>query len=142
MAIRSSEEPKVEMTPMIDVVFQLLIFFVVTLKQEDILAKLMASRPAPDPNAKPDQQPDLIDITVHKHGFIFKQRAVSLEGLDRQIERYSRMSKNATVIIRCTSDSKQRYLVQAMDICTRNGVWKVGFIAVQDPKDKTKKRRP
>ena len=119
MASRSSEEPKVEMTPMIDVVFQLLIFFVVTLKQEDILAKLMASRPAPDPNAKPDQQPDLIDITVHKHGFIFKQRPVSLEGLDRQIERYSRMSKNATVIIRCTSDSKQRYLVQAMDICSK-----------------------
>ena len=119
MASRSNEEPKVEMTPMIDVVFQLLIFFVVTLKQEDILAKLMASRPAPDPNAKPDQQPDLIDITVHKHGFIFKQRAVSLEGLDRQIERYSRLSKNATVIIRCTSDSKQRYLVQAMDICSK-----------------------
>ncbi len=119
MAARSMEEAKVEMTPMIDVVFQLLIFFVVTLKQEDILAKLMASRPAPDPNAKPDEQPDLIDITVHKHGFIFKQRAVSLEGLDRQIERYSRLSKNATVIIRCTSDSKQRYLVQAMDICSK-----------------------
>ena len=115
----TGEEVTLEMTPMIDVVFQLLIFFVVTLKQEDILAKLMASRPAPDPNAKPDQQPDLIDITVHKHGFIFKQRAVSLEGLDRQIERYSRMSKNATVIIRCTSDSKQRYLVQAMDICSK-----------------------
>ena len=119
MAARSMEEAKVEMTPMIDVVFQLLIFFVVTLKQEDILAKLMASRPAPDPSAKPDEQPELIDITVHKHGFIFKQRAVSLEGLDRQIERYSRMSKNATVIIRCTSDSKQRYLVQAMDICSK-----------------------
>ena len=119
MASRSNEEPKVEMTPMIDVVFQLLIFFVVTLKQEDILAKLMASRPAPDPNAKPDEQPELIDITVHKHGFIFKQRPVSLEGLDRQIERYSRLSKNATVIIRCTSDSKQRYLIQAMDICSK-----------------------
>ena len=119
MARKKQEDPKAEMTPMIDVVFQLLIFFVVTLKQEDILAKLMASRPAPDPSAKPDQQPDLIDITVHKHGFIFKQRAVTLEGLDRQIERYSRMSKNATVIIRCTADSKQRYLVQAMDICSK-----------------------
>jgi biopolymer transport protein ExbD len=108
------------MTPMIDVVFQLLIFFVVTLKQEDILAKLMASRPAPDPSAKPDEQPDLIDITVHKHGFIFKGKPVSLEGLDRQIERYSRMSKSANVIIRCTADSKQRYLVQAMDICSKH----------------------
>ena len=87
MAARSNEEPKVEMTPMIDVVFQLLIFFVVTLKQEDILAKLMASRPAPDPTAQPDKQPDLIDITVHKHGFIFKGKPVSLEGLDRHIAR-------------------------------------------------------
>ncbi|MBQ7722393.1 MAG: biopolymer transporter ExbD [Kiritimatiellae bacterium] len=119
MAARSQEDAKVEMTPMIDVVFQLLIFFVVTLKQEDILSKLMASRPAPDPTAKPDQQPDLIDITVHKHGFIFKGKPVSLEGLDRTIERYSRGSKNANVIIRCTSDSKQRYLVQAMDICSK-----------------------
>ena len=119
MAARSQEDAKVEMTPMIDVVFQLLIFFVVTLKQEDILSKLMASRPAPDPTAKPDQQPDLIDITVHKHGFIFKGKPVSLEGLDRTIERYSRGSKNANVIIRCTSDSKQRYRVQAMDICSK-----------------------
>jgi biopolymer transport protein ExbD len=29
------ESPKLDMTPMIDVVFQLLIFFVVTLKQEE-----------------------------------------------------------------------------------------------------------
>ena len=119
MAVRSNEEPKVEMTPMIDIVFQLLIFFVVTLKQEDILAKLMASRPAPDPTAQPDKQPDLIDITVHKHGFIFKGKPVSLEGLDRQIARYSRLSTTANVIIRCTGDSKQRYLVQAMDICSK-----------------------
>ena len=119
MARKPQENPKAEMTPMIDVVFQLLIFFIVTLKQEDILSKLMASRPAPDPNAQPDKQPDLIDITVHKYGFIFKGKAVSLEGLDRQIATYSRMSKNANVIIRCTGDSKQRYLVQAMDICSK-----------------------
>ena len=43
------ESPKLDMTPMIDVVFQLLIFFVVTLKQEDILSKLSAARPAPNP---------------------------------------------------------------------------------------------
>lgn len=120
MAARSNEEPKVEMTPMIDVVFQLLIFFVVTLKQEDILAKLMASRPAPDPNADPEHQPDLIDITVHEGGFIFKGKVVTREGLDKQIATYARVSKNANVIIRCTKNSKQRYLVQAMDICSRH----------------------
>jgi biopolymer transport protein ExbD len=59
------------MTPMIDVVFQLLIFFVVTLKQEDILSKLSAARPAPDPNANPQKQPDPTTIIVCPQGFLF-----------------------------------------------------------------------
>ena len=114
-----SEDAKVEMTPMIDVVFQLLIFFIVTLKQEDILSKLMASRPAPDPNAVPESQPDLINIQVHRGGFIIKGTSVSLEGLDRQIKRYAEMSRSANVIFRCTKDSPHGNLVKALDICAK-----------------------
>ena len=40
MALKQQENPKLEMTPMIDVVFELLIFFVVTIKQEDLFTKL------------------------------------------------------------------------------------------------------
>ena len=114
-----SDEAKVEMPPMIDVVFQLLIFFVVTLKQEDILSKLMASRPAPDPNAKKEEQPDLINIEINKYGFVVKGNAVSLEGLDRQMRRYAAMSTSANVLLRCTSDSPHQFLVQALDICSK-----------------------
>ena len=122
MAKRLSDEAKVEMTPMIDVVFQLLIFFVVTLKQDDILAKLMAARPARDNDPIESPQLDLIDITVHSNGFIFKGKPVSRDTLDRQIERYSKFSKNASIILRCTNDSKQSYLVQAMDICAKHNM--------------------
>ena len=44
------DEATLEMTPMIDVVFQLLIFFIVTLNQPDILSQLEALRPAPNPS--------------------------------------------------------------------------------------------
>ena len=118
---RESNEAKAEMTPMIDVVFQLLIFFVVTLKQEDILSRFSAARPARDADIdriEPDL--NLIDITVHKGGFIFKQRPVTIEALDRQIERYSRMSKTASVVIRCTKDSPQSNLIQVMDVCSKH----------------------
>ena len=115
-----SEDAKTEMTPMIDVVFQLLIFFVVTLKQEDILSKLMASRPAPDPNAVPESQPDLINIQVHRTGFIIKGRPVTLDGLDRQIARYAAMSRTANVIFRCTKDSPHGNLVKALDVCAKH----------------------
>ena len=117
---RESQEAKVEMTPMIDVVFQLLIFFVVTLKQDDILSRFSAARPATDDGAIVNPTPELIDITIHKGGFVFKQRPVSLEGLDRQIERYSRLSKTASVVIRCTKDSPQSNLIQVLDVCSKH----------------------
>ena len=118
---RDSHEAKVEMTPMIDVVFQLLIFFVVTLKQEDILSRFSAARPGNDPDVSiEDPKPDLIDITIHKGGFIFKQNPVSIEGLDKQIGRYSRLSKTATVVIRCTKDSPQSNLIKVLDVCSKH----------------------
>ena len=113
-------EAKAEMTPMIDVVFQLLIFFVVTLKQEDILSRLMASRPAPDKNAKPEEQPDLINIEINRWGFIVKGRKLSLAELDRQMKNYAAMSKTANVLLRCTGDSPHEYLVEALDICAKH----------------------
>ena len=47
MARKPQENPALDMTPMIDVVFELIIFFVVTIKQEDVFSKLNANRPAP-----------------------------------------------------------------------------------------------
>ena len=126
---RDSQEAKVEMTPMIDVVFQLLIFFVVTLKQDDIMSRFTAARPAHDSGFSGPTL-ELIDITIHKGGFVFKQRPVSLEGLDRQIERYSRMSKTASVVIRCTKDSPQSNLIQVLDVCSKHQMKNISIFSM------------
>jgi len=105
---------------MIDVVFQLLIFFIVTLKQEDILSHLDISRPAPDPDAKQeDQVTDLLTILVYKDGFVLKGRPMSLRQLDRRLTRIASYSKTMSVIIKCTADSPHAYLVQLLDICAK-----------------------
>ena len=41
-------EGELEMTPMIDVVFQLLIYFIVTIKPVDVVTNLDVFRPAPE----------------------------------------------------------------------------------------------
>ncbi len=115
----NSDEAKVELTPMIDVVFQLLIFFVVTLKQEDILSKLMATRPSPDPDAKPEEQPNLINIEINDQGYIYKGDVVSKEGLERRLKNAAALSKTANVVFRCTKSSRHEHLVVALDICAK-----------------------
>lgn len=110
---------QLEMTPMIDVVFLLLIFFIVTLKQEDILAHLDVSRPAPDPNQKKVEQVDLLTILVYRDGYMLRGRRVSLKELDRQFTRIATFSKTISVIIKCTADSPHKYLIDVLDVCAK-----------------------
>ena len=106
--LKEQDNPKLEMTPMIDVVFQLLIFFIVTLKQEDILSRLNANRPAPDSNAKSDSQPDVTSIDIGKQGFLLNKDYVDYRTLSARLKQLSSYSKTSSIIIRCTGDSPQR----------------------------------
>ena len=117
------ESPKLDMTPMIDVVFQLLIFFVVTLKQEDILSKLSAARPAPNPNEEQkDKKDDLLTILVGIDGYVYNGRAYRLVDLDKVIGRFAGISKKAMIVIKCTADSPHGMLVQLLDTCNKHGM--------------------
>jgi biopolymer transport protein ExbD len=118
---RKGETPQLEMTPMIDVVFQLLIFFIVTLKQEDIFAHLDVSRPKPDPETRQEID-DLLTILVYNEGYMLKGRRVSLQELDRQLTRIASYSRTVSVIIKCTGDSPHAYLVRLLDICAKCGL--------------------
>ena len=117
---KESENPKLDMTPMIDVVFQLLIFFVVTLKQEDILSKLSAARPAADPNATKENQVEPMTITVAVDGFIFNGIPMRPDALDRKLAQMAKYSKTATVLIKCTMNSPHGLLIQALDLCNKH----------------------
>ena len=113
----TNDQPQLEMTPMIDVVFQLLIFFIVTIKQEDIYSMLSASAPAADPNASSKVQPNVLNIEINKTGFIFRGTPVSSALLEKRLASIAEYDKKVSVVLRCTGDSPHKYLVQTLDIC-------------------------
>ena len=115
------EAAKLEMTPMIDVVFQLLIFFIVTLKQEDILSHLDISRPSPEQDKPPpeEQIDDLLTIQVFRDGYILQGRRVGLKTLDKHLTKLGGYSKNISVIIKCTADSPHARLIRLLNICAK-----------------------
>ncbi len=128
---KQSEGATLEMTPMIDVVFQLLIFFIVTLKEEDILSHLDISRPAPDPNTVPEEQiQDLLNIMVHKGGYVLQGKRVALSELDRQLSRLARMSSGVSVVIKCTGDSPHSYLMRLLDVCAKSNLTNISVFSM------------
>ncbi len=121
MARKQYDNPKAEMTPMIDVVFQLMIFFIVTIKQEDIFSKLNANRPAPNsaPSAQTEENDTQIKIAIGQRGVVFNGRGMSFKELDSNIKKLAASSTKSTVLVRCTLDSPHGFLVHVLDICNK-----------------------
>ena len=131
MARKEQENPQLDMTPMIDVVFELIIFFVVTIKQEDIFSKLNANRPAPNSAPSTSEENDnQIKIDIGPGGMVFNGRGVSLKELDRNIKQLSATSKKSTVLLRCTMDSPHTYLVDALDTCNKYGMYNLSIFSM------------
>ena len=131
MARKFTENPSLDMTPMIDVVFELIIFFVVTIKQDDLFSKLNANRPAPNPNRPNEKVVDeQIVIEVGANGLIYNGRPVSVKELDRNIKMAASVSKKTTVLLQCSLDSPHKFLVDALDVCNKHGLQNLSIFSM------------
>ena len=137
MARKQQDNPALDMTPMIDVVFELIIFFVVTIKQEDLFSKLNANRPAPAPPSATTKVEDDISVTIEigrgrtANGVILKdKREVKRSELDRDLGDIARTSKKTPIIIKCTEDSPHKALVDVLDICYRHELFSVSIFTL------------
>ncbi len=134
--VGSADGAGLDMTPMIDVVFQLIIFFVVTLKQEDILSHLDAMAPAPDSKASPQEKIEMVTIDIYNpktqagEGFLFNKMPVRYAQLDTEIRRAARNNKGSTVLLRCTKDSPHSLLVKALDLCNKHGMTNLAIFSL------------
>ena len=131
MARKPQDNPQLDMTPMIDVVFELIIFFVVTIKQEDLFSKLNANRPAPaTSNASNDENDTQVKIDIGSGGLVFNGRMMNMKQFDQSMREISKTSKSAIVVIRCTLDSPHKYLVDALDTCNKYRMFNVSVFTI------------
>ena len=131
MARKPQDNPQLDMTPMIDVVFELIIFFVVTIKQEDIFSKLNANRPAPaSSNSSSEENDTQVKIDIGSGGLVFNGRMMNLKQFDQSMREISKTSKNSMVVIRCTLDSPHKYLVDALDTCNKYQMYNVSVFSI------------
>ena len=134
MARRQQEDPKAEMTPMIDVVFQLMIFFIVTIKQEDIFSKLNASAPSPNPNQVEQNQvketPIEIQIGQDRRGVLFNRSYVTFAALDQYVKEQATLSTETAVHLKCTLDSPHGSLVRVLDICHKYNMKNLSILSM------------
>lgn len=128
----TEESVEVSMTPMIDVVFQLLIYFLVTFTTPDVLAHLDISRPAPDKTQTEQRTPPkMIRVNIYAEGYSLNGRAVSKKELGNILRRLASFSKSQTVLITCSGSSAHAKLVDVLDICAESGLSKLSVVSAE-----------
>ena len=110
------------MTPMIDVVFLLLIFFIITIKPEDVLGRLIGDQPNSRPDA-PSIAP--VSILIGSDDIYYNGRAVSFERLDNMLGRLAGYDSDLFVSIKCAADSRHGRMVRVMDLCAKHDLKRI-----------------
>ncbi|VGO17022.1 hypothetical protein PDESU_05616 [Pontiella desulfatans] len=125
----TNEEIELSMTPMIDVVFQLLIYFLVTFSTADILAHLDISRPSPDAAQKQQPPADMIRVAVLPQGFAINGREVTEEELSVMLRKLASVSTRQTVLVSCDDQSLHGRLIKALDLCAENKLTQISVMS-------------
>ena len=109
---------------MIDVMFILIIFFLVTttFKEEEI--DHMVNLPTDARNQSLTQSTDtLIKINIRKSGaYVIQGKQVTEEEIDTFMETELQKKPELKVLIRCDQDAKHLFLANIMSICRHVGV--------------------
>jgi len=123
------EESEINITPMLDVVFIMLIFFIVTasfVKE----AGIEVNRPDAQTAELKEKANILIAITANNQIYVDRRR-VDPRAVRANIERLHAETPQGTVVIQADKESKTETLIQVMDASRQAGVFDVA-IAAQD----------
>ncbi|HAQ49709.1 MAG: ExbD/TolR family protein [Glaciecola sp.] len=128
--LMDEEEATIDMTPMLDVVFIMLIFFIVTasfVKE----AGIDVNRPDAATAVKKDRANILIAISETGEIWINKRR-IDARAVQANIERLHAENPQGTVVIQADKKATTEVLIKVMDASRSAGVYDVS-IAAQEP---------
>ncbi len=112
--LRPVEEANVDLTPMLDVVFILLIFFIVTAVFLDEQA--LQLEPPPPNTDQPSEPLPVIIIRVDEDNLVFVNNRVSdVNSVRANIERLRAEKPNSAVIIQAHPEAKNGVIVRIRD---------------------------
>ena len=125
----SEDDEKINLTPMLDVVFIMLIFFIVTATFVKEIG-LDVNQPEDDKpkTVDPDKKSIVVRIS-NRARIMIAQRDVDARSVRANIERLHAENPEAPVIIQPHKDSKTETMILVMDSARQAGVYNVSLAA-------------
>ena len=136
LSLRARTQPEVNMTSLIDVVFLLLIFFMVStsfVKQ----SKINISLPQADSSAVVEEAVDQIDIMITATGtYLVNGRELinnRAETIRNALQKVSAGNSRLPLTISADANARHQHVVTAMDVAGRLGFTQISIATVNEP---------
>lgn len=127
--MKRREPLTLEMTPLIDVVFILIIFFIVTsiFKKEELA--LLLNLPASNAQ-KLDIEEERITIELSEEQITFRGEDVTLELLEDALKKIT--DKTKTIIVRIDEEVIYKRVVLVLDMLQKNELHNLALVTIKD----------
>lgn len=128
----STEALAIPMSSMIDVTFLLLIYFIVTQREEIAEAHLAVNLPSANTAPqKMDERPNLLEIEVHPGQLYLKKSPLTLAELQDKLGRLAALDTEQTVIVKASVQAQTQELVTVLDTCKGLGLTKLNVMTLK-----------
>ena len=121
-----------QLAPMIDVVFLLLIFFLVTWSFARYEMELDVTVPTAREGKESRRAVGEVILNVKADGtVVMNRRVMSLEALREALVRIAGLYPDQAVVLRGDEKADYRSIVAVLDVCRSAGIWNVAFATSQ-----------
>jgi biopolymer transport protein ExbD len=125
---RQLEPAGMQLAPMIDIVFLLLIFFIVTWQFSRSETEMKISVPTSQEGADPKRVLGEIIVNVRVNGeVVVEGQVMSQAQLKEKLSAIAQLHKNQPIRLRGDAECQYQTIVEVIDTCQKAGIWNISF---------------
>lgn len=125
---------EVPMAPMIDVVFQLMLYFILTYHATAIEAHMAVNLPSPSAPSASKDKPKLLEVYVlaNDEYVLMGTKSVTLETLGETLIGVASYDPDQTVIIKVDKEAREESLIALLDLCRKANLTQINVLSLKE----------
>ncbi len=123
-----SQPPGIQIAPMVDIVFLLLIFFLMTWNFSRSEMELDVKVPKASEGKESRRAVGEVILNVRSDGtVVMNRREMDAAALEAALAKIAALYPDQAVILRGDENVDYRHVVEVLDVCRRANIWNVAF---------------
>ncbi len=127
--VRAEDVLTLPMAPLLDVVMQILCFFVVTYEVDKAETHLVVNLPSPVKTAGPEIE--LLKVQIHSGRYQLMGKPMPLEALGEMLAGFAAKDPKTTVIVEVSQRARAEQVINVLDMCHKVGLTSLNVMTLK-----------